>query len=39
MEIRPLNIIRDRAEIDAFYARAGIRLDAGITYLAGAYEG
>ena len=39
MEIRQLDMVRDRAEIDAFYARAGIRLDAGITYLAGAFEG
>lgn len=39
MEIRELDILRERADIDAFYTRAGIRLDAGITYLAGAYEG
>ena len=38
MEIRTLDLIRDRAAIDAFYARAGIRLDAGITYLCGAFE-
>lgn len=39
MDIRTIDIARDRAEIDAFYARAGIRLDAGITYLAGMFEG
>ena len=39
MEIRTLDIARDRAAVDAFYARAGIRLDAGITYLCGVFEG
>ena len=39
MEIRTLDLTRDRAAIDAFYARAGIRLDAGITRLAGVFEG
>ncbi len=38
MEIRTLDLTRDRAAIDAFYVRAGIRLDAGITRLAGVFE-
>lgn len=38
MEIRTLDLTRDRAAIDAFYSRAGIRLDAGITRLAGVFE-
>jgi len=39
MEIRSLSLSRDRQTIDAFYTRAGIRLDAGITALCGVYEG
>ncbi len=39
MEIRSLSLKRDFAEITAFYTRAGIRLDRGITALFGAYEG
>ena len=38
MEIRTLDISRERTAIDAFYSRAGIRLDAGITYLCGVFE-
>ena len=38
MEIRSLDLPRERAAIDAFYSRAGIRLDAGITYLCGVYD-
>ncbi len=39
MEIRSLSLKRDQAMIDAFYARAGIRLDRGVTALYGAFEG
>jgi [citrate (pro-3S)-lyase] ligase len=39
MEIRSLSLERDRAAIDAFYARAGIRLDRCVTALYGVYEG
>lgn len=39
MEVRSLSLNRDRKTIDAFYARAGIRLDAGVTALYGVYEG
>lgn len=38
MEIRMMSLSLDRAAIDAFYAREGIRLDTSITYLAGVYE-
>ena len=38
MEIRIMSLSLDRAAIDAFYAREGIRLDTSITYLAGVYE-
>ena len=39
MEIRSLSRKRDQEMIDAFYARAGIRLDRGVTALYGAFEG
>ena len=39
MEIRSLSLKRDQAIIEAFYARAGIRLDRGVTALYGAFEG
>jgi len=39
MEIRSLSFRMDRAVIDAFYARAGIRLDRCVTELYGVYEG
>ena len=39
MEIRSLSLKQDRAVIAAFYDRAGIRLDRGVTALYGAYEG
>ena len=39
MEIRSLSLKRDIAQIDAFYARAGIRLDRAVTALYGVYEG
>lgn len=39
MEIRTVSLSLDRAVIDAFYGRAGIRLDTSVTYLAGVYEG
>lgn len=38
MEIRSVSLKDDRAAIDAFYARAGIRLDAAVDSLCGAYE-
>ena len=38
MEIRSLSRKHDQAMIDAFYARAGIRLDRGVTALYGAFE-
>ena len=38
MEIRSLSLARDRAVIDAFYARAGIRLDRGVSAVYGVYE-
>ena len=38
MEIRSLSLKRDQAMIEAFYARAGIRLDRGVTALYGAFE-
>ncbi len=39
MEVRSLSFSLDRPVIDAFYARAGIRLDKGVTALFGVYEG
>lgn len=39
MEIRSLSLKRDQSMIDAFYARAGIRLDRCVTALYGAFEG
>jgi len=39
MEIRSLSLKKDAVVISAFYARAGIRLDRGVTALFGAYEG
>ena len=39
MEIRSLSLKFDSAQINAFYARAGIRLDRGVTALYGVYEG
>lgn len=39
MEIRSLFLKQDMASIQAFYARAGIRLDRGVTALYGVYEG
>ncbi len=39
MEIRSLSLVREREEIAAFYARAGIRLDRAVTALYGAFEG
>ena len=39
MEIRSLSRKHDQAMIDAFYARAGIRLDRGVNALYGAFEG
>ena len=39
MEIRSLSLKQDEAVIAAFYNRAGIRLDRGVTALYGAYEG
>ena len=39
MEIRSLSLKQDQAVIAAFYDRAGIRLDRGVTTLYGAYEG
>lgn len=39
MEIRSLSRKHDQAMIDAFYARAGIRLDRAVTALYGAFEG
>lgn len=39
MEIRSLSLKQDMASIQAFYARAGIRLDRGVTALYGVYEG
>ncbi len=39
MEIRSLSLRMDRAVIDAFYSRAGIRLDRCVTELYGVYEG
>ncbi|MEN6635617.1 MAG: [citrate (pro-3S)-lyase] ligase [Clostridiaceae bacterium] len=39
MEIRSLSLKQDQAVIAAFYDRAGIRLDRGVTALYGAYEG
>ena len=39
MEIRSLSLKQDEAVIAAFYDRAGIRLDRGVTALYGAYEG
>ena len=39
MEIRALSLKQDLASVQAFYSRAGIRLDRGITALYGAYEG
>ncbi len=38
MEIRSLSLLRDKAEIDLFYARAGIRLDRSVTALYGVFE-
>ena len=38
MEIRSLSLKHDQAMIEAFYARAGIRLDRGVTALYGAFE-
>ncbi len=39
MEIRSLSLTLDQTEINAFYARAGIRLDRSVTALYGVYEG
>ena len=39
MEIRSLSLKQDQTVITAFYSRAGIRLDRGVTALYGAYEG
>ncbi len=39
MEIRSFSLKHDREMIDAFYARAGIRLDRCVTKLFGAFEG
>ncbi len=39
MEIRSLSLTKDSAEIAAFYARAGIRLDRAVSALYGVYEG
>ena len=39
MEIRSLSLKRDQPMIEAFYARAGIRLDRGVSALYGAFEG
>lgn len=39
MEIRAMSLSLDRAAIDGLYARANIRLDTAVTYLAGVYEG
>ena len=39
MEIRSLSLKNDVASINAFYSRAGIRLDRGVTAVYGAYEG
>jgi [citrate (pro-3S)-lyase] ligase len=39
MEIRTLSLTKDSAEIAAFYARAGIRLDRAVCALYGVYEG
>ena len=39
MEIRSLSLKRDQPMIEAFYARAGIRLDRGVSALFGAFEG
>ena len=39
MEIGSLSLKRDSALIDAFYARAGIRLDRAVSALYGVYEG
>ncbi len=39
MDIRSLSLAKDKTEIDAFYKRAGIRLDRCVTALYGVYEG
>lgn len=39
MEIRSLSLKHDQPMIEAFYARAGIRLDRGVSALFGAFEG
>ena len=39
MEIRSLSLKHDQPMIEAFYARAGIRLDRGVSALYGAFEG
>jgi len=39
MEIRSLSLTRERAVIDAFYERAGIRLDAAVDSLSGVFDG
>ncbi len=39
MDIRSLSLKHDQAMIEAFYARAGIRLDRCVTALYGAFEG
>jgi [citrate (pro-3S)-lyase] ligase len=39
MEIRSLSLTRERAAIDAFYERAGIRLDAAVDTLFGVFDG
>ena len=39
MEIRSLSLKNDIATINAFYSRAGIRLDRCVTAVFGAYEG
>lgn len=39
MEIRSLSRTKDAAQISAFYARAGIRLDSCVSALYGVYEG
>ena len=38
MEIRSLSLKHDQPMIEAFYARAGIRLDRGVSALYGAFE-
>ena len=39
MEIRSLSLKQDQPMIEVFYARAGIRLDRGVSALYGAFEG